>query len=167
VLEEFFGSIKEATKARKLAAKIDPPEGKSASAQAKNAQRRAAIQVARIKWEEWETSILPTHNARIAKAWKAYECRRVNWDAQQLAINFKIQAGGSDVLRKAEVLLDARLPSGARILLSNHDEICVSCPKELVQLVDDLLKNAMHEAFSWLYPSVPIESKPTISETWG
>jgi DNA polymerase I-like protein with 3'-5' exonuclease and polymerase domains len=165
-LEEFFGSIKEATKARKLAAKSDPPEGKSASAQTRNAARRAAIQAARLKWQQWENNILPLREAQIAKAWKAYERHRVNWDAQQLAINFRIQAGGSDVIRLAEILVDQRLPVGARILLSNHDEICVGGPKAKAAEIVEIVQAAMHAAFSSLYPSVPIETKIETLETW-
>src|SRR5215510_1880316 len=75
-----------------------------------------------------ETEILPTLEPKIMWAWESFEAWRVSWDAQQLQINFRIQAGGSDVLRRAEILVDARLLDGARLLLSNHDEICVSCP---------------------------------------
>jgi DNA polymerase I-like protein with 3'-5' exonuclease and polymerase domains len=165
-LEEFFGSIKEATKARKLAAKTEPPEGKSESARIKNAARRIQIEAARLKWAEWETHHLPIHSAGIAKAWAKYEKRRVNWDAQQLEINFKIQGGASDVIRKAEILVDERLPEDSSILLSNHDEICVSCPKAKAAAIQKLVQEAMHDAFSFFYPNVPIASDPEIHDTW-
>jgi DNA polymerase I-like protein with 3'-5' exonuclease and polymerase domains len=166
-LEEFFGSIKEVTKCRKLAAKPNPPEGKSESAKIKNTYRRSQIAEARLKWAEWETHLLAVHTDRIAKAWKKYEKRHVNWDAQQLDINFKIQDGASDVIRKAEILIDQRLQEESSILLSNHDEICVSCPKAKAAAIQKLVQDAMHEAFSFFYPAVPIVSDLEIHDTWN
>jgi DNA polymerase I-like protein with 3'-5' exonuclease and polymerase domains len=163
---EFFGSVAAAGKAKSLAQCEDPPEGKSESARLRNAARRAKIYTARETLAQWEAEMLPILQAQIAQAWKAFEERRVSWEAQQLAINYKIQAGGSDVIRKAEILVESRLPANSRILLSNHDEICVSCPKEKAQEVVAIVQTAMGEAFSWLYPSVPIESEAEISETW-
>lgn len=104
--------------------------------------------------------------AQILEAWKAYEEHRASWDAQQLAINYKIQAGGSDVLRRAEILLELRLPRDSRILLSNHDEICVSGPKAEAEEIAKIVQTAMHEAFTSLYPSVPIKSDVEILDTW-
>jgi DNA polymerase I-like protein with 3'-5' exonuclease and polymerase domains len=127
---EFFGSVAAAGKAKSLAESNDPSEGKSESARLKNAARKAKIHSARETLAKWEKEMLPVLQAQIAEAWKAFEERRVSWEAQQLTINYKIQAGGSDVIRKAEILVESRLPANSRILLSNHDEICVSCPKE-------------------------------------
>jgi DNA polymerase I-like protein with 3'-5' exonuclease and polymerase domains len=111
---------------------------------------------------------LPTLEPKILYAWASFDAWRVSWDAQQLQINFKIQAGGSDVLRRAEILVDARLPDGARILLSNHDEICVSCPKDFAKFVERVvLQDAMREAFNSVYPDVPIETKSHVAPTWG
>jgi DNA polymerase I-like protein with 3'-5' exonuclease and polymerase domains len=166
VMVEYFGSLVGAAKVRHLAVREDPPEGKSASARAKNAARRAEIQSARLLWSKWETEVLPAVLARITEAWKVSEERRIGWEAQQLAVNYKIQAGGSDVLRRAEILTESRLPSDSRILLSNHDEICVSCPKEKAQEIATILQSAMHEAFSSIYPAVPIQSEVEILETW-
>jgi hypothetical protein len=61
---------------------------------------------------------------------------------------------------------DARLPEGCRILLSNHDEIAVSCPKEKAAEVTKILQESMHEAFSSFYPGIPIKSEPDVGETW-
>ena len=162
----FFGSVPSATKAEKLAHTDFPPEGKSASARAKNAARREAIMSARVKWAEWEKNVLPGVMDQIAEAWSRKEAWRESWAAQQLMINFRIQAGGSDVIRLSEILVDARLPEPCRTLLSNHDEIVVSCPREKVAEVTKILQESMHEAFSSLYPGVPIKSEPEVGETW-
>ena len=163
---KFFGSVAAAGRAKDLAQCNDPPEGKSESARLKNAVRRAKIHTARETLIKWEKEMLPALQAQITEAWTAFEIRRLNWEAQQLAINYKIQAGGSDVIRKAEILVESRLPANSRILLSNHDEICVSCPKENTQEVVQIVQAAMGEAFNWLYPSVPIESEAEVCETW-
>jgi DNA polymerase I-like protein with 3'-5' exonuclease and polymerase domains len=162
----FFGSVPAATKAEKLAHTDFPPEGKSASARAKNAARREAIMSARVKWTQWEKDVLPGVMDQIAEAWSRKESWRESWAAQQLMINFRIQAGGSDVIRLSEILVDARLPEGCRTLLSNHDEIVVSCPKEKAAEVTKILQESMHEAFSSLYPGIPIKSEPEVGETW-
>jgi DNA polymerase I-like protein with 3'-5' exonuclease and polymerase domains len=162
----FFGSVPAATKTEKLAHTDFPPEGKSAGAKAKNAARREAILSARVKWAQWERDVLPGVMEQIAEAWNRKETWRESWAAQQLQINFRIQAGGSDVIRLSEILVDARLPEGCRTLLSNHDEIVVSCPKEKAAEVTKILQESMHEAFSSLYPGIPIKSEPEVGETW-
>jgi DNA polymerase I-like protein with 3'-5' exonuclease and polymerase domains len=70
------------------------------------------------------------------------------------------------VIRKAEILVDERLPEDSSILLSNHDEICVSCPKAKAAAIRKIVQDAMHEAFSFFYPNVPIASNPEIHDTW-
>jgi DNA polymerase I-like protein with 3'-5' exonuclease and polymerase domains len=162
----FFGSKEAARETRRLSALDLPPEGKSESAKVKNNLRRTKVAAAREKMADWNATILPELEAQIAAHWNETEPRRASWEAQQLLINYKIQAGGSDVIRKAEILVESRLPANCRILLSNHDEICVSCPKEKAQQVAEIVQAAMGEAFNWLYPSVPIESEAEISETW-
>jgi DNA polymerase I-like protein with 3'-5' exonuclease and polymerase domains len=162
----FFGSVPLATRAAQLAVKANPPPGKSASARVKNAARAEAIQKARQQWAQWEAEILPGVKTQIAEAWNRKESGREFWDAQQLSINFRIQAGGSDVIRLSEITIDSRLPADCRIMLSNHDEAVVSCPREKAEEVKKIVQESMHEAFSLLYPGVPIRSEPEISETW-
>jgi len=165
-LKQFFGSEAIATKTKRLASLLNPPDGKVPKAQQKNAERKARIEAARTLWNRWETETLPALMSRILQAWKDFEAWRVNWDAQQLLINYKIQAGGSDVIRKAEILVEKRLPEGARILLSNNDEICVSCPCEKAEETKDVLQKAMHEAFNTDYDDVPIATEAEILPTW-
>jgi DNA polymerase I-like protein with 3'-5' exonuclease and polymerase domains len=162
----FFGSVPLATRTAQLAIKADPPPGKSASARVKNAARAETIQKARAQWAQWETEILPQVKEQIAEAWNKKELWRECWEAQQLQINYKIQSGGSDVIRLAEILIDSRLPAECRIMLSNHDEAVVSCPREKAGEVKKIVQEAMHEAFSILYPDIPIKSEPEISDTW-
>jgi DNA polymerase I-like protein with 3'-5' exonuclease and polymerase domains len=162
----FFGSVPRATEAARLAVKADPSPGKSASAKVKNAARAEAIQKARGQWAQWETNVLPLVKAQIADAWNKKELWRECWEAQQLEINYKIQAGGSDVIRLSEILIDSRLPADCRIMLSNHDEVVVSCPRDKAEQVKKIIQESMHEAFNQLYPGVPIGSKPEVSDTW-
>jgi DNA polymerase I-like protein with 3'-5' exonuclease and polymerase domains len=162
----FFGSVPRATRTAQLAHKADPPTGKSASAQVKNAARAEAIQTARKQWARWEREVLPQVMVQIAAAWNKKELWRESWDAQQLQINFKIQAGGSDVIRLSEIILESRLPADCRIMFSNHDETVVSCPREKAEEVKEIVQESMHEAFSLLYPGIPIRSEPEVCDTW-
>ena len=162
----FFGSLPAATATERLCKQELPLEGKTPSARAKNAARREAIEAARIKWAEWETTILPKAMEELKEAWRKKDRSREIWAAQQLMVNFRIQAGGSDVIRKSEILIDERLPAGSAIMFSNHDEVVVSCPRELAGSVTEIVQSSMREAFSALYPGVAIASKPEVSETW-
>jgi hypothetical protein len=162
----FFGSIPAATAIERLCKQEPPPDGKTQVARARNAARREAIEAARIKWAEWETTALPAAVKDCGEAWRKKDRSREMWAAQQLRVNFRIQAGGSDVIRKSEILIDERLPEGCAILFSNHDEVVVSCPRELAGSVTEIIQNSMCEAFSGLYPGVAIASKPDVSETW-
>ena len=120
----------------------------------------------RVEDFRWEAEILPRVKEQIAEAWNKKELWRECWEAQQLQINYKIQSGGSDVIRLAEILIDSQLPVDCRIMLSNHDEAVVSCPREKAEQVKRIVQEAMHEAFSILYPDIPIKSEPEISDTW-
>jgi DNA polymerase I-like protein with 3'-5' exonuclease and polymerase domains len=164
--KDFFGSVPRATRASKLALKPDPPAGKSPSAQVKNAARAEEIRNARKQWAQWGAEILPRVMDHVAEAWAHKESWRECWDAQQLQVNFRIQAGGSDVIRLSEILIDSRLDSDCRIMFSNHDETVISCPREKAEAVKRVVQDAMHEAFNQLYPGVPITSKPEDSDTW-
>ena len=64
------------------------------------------------------------------------------------------------------ISIDEHLPEGCAILFSNHDEVVVSCPRELAGSVTEIIQNSMCEAFSALYPGVAIASKLEVSETW-
>ena len=163
---KFFGSKEAARETRRLSVLEFPPEGKSESAKVKNTMRRTRIAAAREKMAEWNAEVWPALQAEIAAAWNQAEPHRASWEAQQLLINYKIQAGASDVIRKAEIFVESRLPSRCRILLSNHDEICVSCPGDLAETVVKVVQGSMHEAFSSFYPGVPIESEAEILDTW-
>ena len=90
----------------------------------------------------------------LKEAWRKKDRSREIWAAQQLMVNFRIQAGGSDVIRKSEILIDERLPAGSAIMFSNHDEVVVSCPRELAGSVTEIVQSSMREAFSALYPGV-------------
>jgi DNA polymerase-1 len=164
--KDFFGSVPRATRAAQLALKPDPPIGKSSSARVKNAARAEEIRNAREQWTRWEAEILREVMKHVAEAWARKESWRECWDAQQLQVNFKIQAGGSDVIRLSEILIDSRLDSDSRIMFSNHDETVISCPREKAEAVKKIVQESMHEAFNELYPGIPITSEPEESDTW-
>ena len=165
-LIECFGSLKAAVEIQKLALVQEPPIGKSPNAEVKNILKREKIQAARLIAQRWNQKVLPSLTPKILEEWKGFESWRTGWDAQQLRINFKIQAGGSDVLRKAEILFSERKPSSVRVILANHDEICVSAPRDTAEEVKALLERCMCEGFNAIYPDVPIKVESEILATW-
>jgi hypothetical protein len=126
---KFFGSVPAATRTERLANSPPPSEGRTPPQKAIVEEKAQAILAAREQWTKWAGDILPATMLSILERWAGKEKWRVSWDAQSLAINFKIQAGGSDVLRTVEIELEQRLPAPARVIFSNHDEAVVSCPK--------------------------------------
>jgi DNA polymerase I-like protein with 3'-5' exonuclease and polymerase domains len=163
--KRFFGSVAAASKIERLAKAGDPPEGKSPSAKAKALARMAEIQFAREKWSAWEAGA-PSREERNNAVWISRERYRVVWDAQTLAINFKIQAGGSDVLRAVEIKLEERLPAPARVIFSNHDEVVVSCPREMREEVSEIIRSTMCECLSADYSGVKVMVKVDSADTW-
>jgi DNA polymerase I-like protein with 3'-5' exonuclease and polymerase domains len=165
-LIECFGSLKAASQIQKLALVQEPSIGKTPNAEVKNILKRERIQAARLIAQRWTEEVLPSLTPKLLEAWTQRESQRINWDAQQLEINFKIQAGGSDVLRKAEILFSEHKSSSARVILANHDEICVSAPREKALEVKALLERCMCEGFNAIYPDVPIKVESEILATW-
>jgi DNA polymerase I-like protein with 3'-5' exonuclease and polymerase domains len=161
----FFGSIPVASRTEKLA-KSSPPEGKSSRLTARSEQKGQEILAAREQWIKWEEEALPEALRRIAELWAVKEKYRVIWAAQILAINFKIQAGGSDVLRWVEIKLEERLPASARVIFSNHDEVLVSCPRDLKSEVAEIIRATMCKGLSTLYPGVNVVAKVQFGNTW-
>jgi DNA polymerase-1 len=79
-------------------------------------------------------------------------------------INHVIQGSASDVIKLAMVLVYPELQKiNARIILSVHDELVITCPKNKVKEGLEVLKSSMKKAWEDLNFSVPIE----IDINWG
>jgi DNA polymerase-1 len=81
-------------------------------------------------------------------------------------VNAIIQGTGADIVKIAMINMYQPLKNiGARIVLTVHDELVVSCPKNKVQQGYDIVKKHMIEAGKDL--SVPIEIDIKIGKSWS
>ena len=81
----------------------------------------------------------------------------VNWNAFQLQTNFRVQGSAADVLKLAMIKVAERIPAGAKLRATVHDELILSAPLELANETLQTARQAMIDAFSELFPEVPIE----------
>lgn len=90
-----------------------------------------------------------------------------NWERFTALVNTPVQGGTADGMKYAIVLLSERLPEGARIVSTVHDELVVECQEADAESVRALTSDTMVEAMSDLFPQVPIEVEATIADTWA
>lgn len=89
------------------------------------------------------------------------------WERFTALVNTTVQGGCADGMKEALVALAERLPAGARILSTVHDEVIVEAPEAAAEMVLDLVIETMREAMAALFPEVPIEVEGTICCNWG
>ena len=78
-----------------------------------------------------------------------------------------MQGSCADGLKQALIDLATRLPEGAKIVSTVHDEIIVECDRTQAEAVRELLQSTMREAMGALFPQVPIEVEAGICSNWG
>jgi DNA polymerase-1 len=83
-----------------------------------------------------------------------------------MATNAPIQGTAADLLKLAMIALDRRLESersGARMLLTVHDEIVIEAPEKAAADVAGIVKDAMEN----IYPlAVPLAVDARWGRTW-
>jgi len=79
------------------------------------------------------------------------------WERFTALVNTPVQGGSADGMKQALVLIAERLPDGARLISTVHDEVIVEAPEEQGSTVCELVRQAMIEAMAALFPQVPIE----------
>ncbi len=79
----------------------------------------------------------------------------------------EIQGTAADGFKQALVLLAARLPTGARIVLVVHDEIIIEAPERMAEQVVAIASVAMNEGMGRYTPNVPIRVDHRIGRTWA
>lgn len=89
------------------------------------------------------------------------------WERFTALVNTPVQGGCADGMKKAIVLLAARLPDCAKIISTVHDELIVEAPESVAGQVKDLLETTMREAMADLFPQVPIEVEAKVCRAWG
>ena len=89
------------------------------------------------------------------------------WDRFALALNTPVQGVVADGMKMALVELHNRLPEGARIVLTIHDDVLVECPEEISEDIRRLVEEVLRTQMSCLLPEVPIVVESEILESWG
>jgi DNA polymerase-1 len=91
----------------------------------------------------------------------------INWNAFQLQTNFPVQGSAADILKLAMVKVAERIPAGVTLRACVHDELILTAPAEIAEHALRAAHLAMTEAFTDLFPNVPIEVEGKICANWG
>jgi DNA polymerase-1 len=84
--------------------------------------------------------------------------------AERQAFNTRIQGSAADIIKLAMVRAYKRLPEGARLLLTVHDELVTLTPNDKVDDTVSAIRDAM-EGIDLL--SVPIVADIKVVDRWG
>lgn len=88
------------------------------------------------------------------------------WTRFSGGLNTPVQGGAADGLKQAMILLAGRLPQGAQIISTVHDEIIVECPADQAEAVARTMEEAMRQAMVGLYPEISFEVEAHTGVTW-
>jgi len=91
----------------------------------------------------------------------------VRWQRVATLLNAPVQGGAADVIKTAIIALQAKLPEGAGLVSTVHDELIVEAPLKNAEAIKKLMENVMIESAVSLYPTVPFEVEAHICEDWS
>jgi DNA polymerase I-like protein with 3'-5' exonuclease and polymerase domains len=91
----------------------------------------------------------------------------VRWQRFTALLNAPVQGGAADVIKSAIIDLQAKLPEGAGLVSTVHDELIVEAPLKNTEAVKKLMEDVMIESAVSLYPTVPFEVEAHICEDWS
>lgn len=85
--------------------------------------------------------------------------------AERAAQNMPIQGTEADLMKRAMIRVDAKLPEGANLILQVHDSMIVECNENQVEEVSGILKETMEG----IAPELPIKLavEVTSGDNWG
>lgn len=89
------------------------------------------------------------------------------WERFTALVNTPVQGGCADGMKQAIVLVASRLPDGAQIISTVHDELIVEAQESIAEQVRGILESTMREAMADLFPQVPIEVEAKVCQSWG
>jgi DNA polymerase-1 len=89
------------------------------------------------------------------------------WERFTTLVNTEVQGGAADGMKLALVELAHRLPTGASIISTVHDEVIVEAPAGLADQIRELTQTVMIDSMAGLYPEVPIEVEAHVCRHWG
>ena len=84
---------------------------------------------------------------------------------ERAAMNMPIQGTEADLMKKAMIAVDARLPEGAEMIMQVHDSLMVECEDGQVEEVSGILKETMEGVAPELGIKLLVEV--TAGENWG
>lgn len=85
--------------------------------------------------------------------------------AERAAMNMPIQGTEADLMKRAMLEVDKKLPTGADLILQIHDSLVVECDKDLATDVSKLLQDTMESIAPELKIKLAVEV--TIGDNWG
>jgi len=89
------------------------------------------------------------------------------WQRFTALVNTPVQGSCADGMKRALLLIASRLPAGARLISTVHDEVIVESPEADAEAVCSLVREAMVEAMGELFPQVPIEVEAGVCNRWS
>jgi DNA polymerase-1 len=90
-----------------------------------------------------------------------------DWERFTALVNTPVQGGAADGMKRAITLVASRLPEGAMLVSTVHDELIVECPEVLAQECKEVVTGAMVEAMAALFPEVPVEVEASVCTSWA
>jgi DNA polymerase-1 len=85
---------------------------------------------------------------------------------ERAAVNSRVQGSAADIIKLAMIRVSERLERelpGASLVLQVHDELVLTCPGELSESGEMILKNEMEAAMEL---SVPLTVETGTGENW-
>ena len=89
------------------------------------------------------------------------------WQRFTALVNTPVQGGCADGMKRALVLIASRLPAGARLISTVHDEVIVESPEADAEAVCAVVRESMISSMTELFPQVPIEVEAGVCERWS
>lgn len=89
----------------------------------------------------------------------------IRQSAERAAENMPIQGTEADLMKRAMIQIDAKLPEGAKLIMQVHDSLIIECDKSQTEEVSRLLKHEMES----VAPDLPIKLavEVTTGTNWG
>ncbi len=82
--------------------------------------------------------------------------------------NYPVQGTAADGFKLALILLDEKLnDTDAQIVHILHDEVIVEAKDDIADVVAEIVKACMEDAFEKLILNVPFKVDPEIRDSWG
>ena len=85
--------------------------------------------------------------------------------AERAAMNMPIQGTEADLMKRAMIAVDRKLPKGAELVMQVHDSLIVECDEGLALEVAKILRQAMEAVAPELKIKLAVEV--TIGKNWG